>query len=305
MPTRKMALGKGLDALFTGAELPVSSVNNDDGTERVQLLRLSYIEPRKDQPRKVFDKESLAELADSIMKHGILQPIIVRKSGDVYEIIAGERRWRAAKIAGLSEIPAIVRETSDLNAAEIALIENLQREDLGPVEEAMGYKYLADNYNLTQEDIARTVAKSRSLVANSMRLLSLPPEILEYVQQNRITSGHARAILSVDDEALQHTLAERIMKNELSVRETEKLAKSFAAGINQSEPPQDESAASLTNEDRYYLGLEEKMARSLGTKIHIDRSKTLGAQSGRLQIAYKDNAQLEALIRALCGEIFE
>ena len=215
MAARKSGLGSGLSSLFVDNALDIA-VNNGD----ISVVRLTHIEPKKTQPRKDFRKESLAELADSIAQHGIIQPIVVRKlPNGYYQIIAGERRWRAAKMAGLNEAPVVIKNVDELTAAEMSMVENLQREDLNPIEEAMGYKYLADQFNLTQEEISRQVAKSRAVVANALRLLSLPETVLKYIECGEITSGHARALLSLDDSEEQIKLADRIIKNNLSVRE--------------------------------------------------------------------------------------
>ena len=307
---RKTGLGSGLSSLFVDNALDVTMNSGD-----ISVMRISHIEPKKTQPRKDFRKEALAELADSIAKHGIIQPIVVKSlPSGYYQIIAGERRWRAAKMAGLDEVPVVIKNVDDLTAAEMTMIENLQREDLNPVEEAMGYKYLADNYSLTQEEISRQVAKSRSVVANSLRLLSLPDEVLKYIEDGDITSGHARAILSVDDSGEQLKLAEKIIKNNLSVRETEKIVKvikssSLAGDINDDNNNDtenintDKELEKIKKETELYLkDLQSKISGIFGKKITINTAKKDGAQSGKLEIEYKNNDELESIIKVLCGE---
>ena len=242
MAARKTGLGSGLSSLFVDNSLDMA-VNNGD----ISVLRITLIEPKKTQPRKDFKKESLAELADSISKHGIIQPIIVRSlPSGYYQIIAGERRWRAAKMAGLDEVPVVIKNVDDLTAAEMTMVENLQREDLNPIEEALGYKYLVDHYNLTQEEISRQVAKSRSVVTNALRLLSLPDEVLGYIEEGELTSGHARSLLSVDDPEEQLKIAQKIIKNNLSVRETEKIVRAI-------------KNSSLTGDIENYISLHRKL----------------------------------------------
>jgi len=218
---RKTGLGSGLESLFAdGQDLLTDNKNTS-------ILRITLIESKKTQPRKSFNKESLAELADSIARHGIIQPIVVRTlPSGFYQIIAGERRWRAAKMAGLDDVPVVIKNVDDLTAAEMTMIENLQREDLNPIEEAMGYRHLADRYDLTQEEISKKVAKSRSVIANALRLLSLPKEVIELIEKGDLSTGHARTLLSLDDPESQLRIAERIIKNNLNVRDTEKLVRS-------------------------------------------------------------------------------
>jgi len=295
MSAKKLALGRGLDALFADAALTnvVDNFCSSPQNGVVRAIRLSYIEPRSDQPRKTFDKESLSQLADSILSHGVLQPVIVREiGGGSFQLIAGERRWRAAKIAGLDEIPAIIKDSGDLEAAEMTLIENLQREDLNPVEEAFGYKYLADSYGLKQEEIAAKVSKSRPAVANSLRLLALSPEILSFVAGGDLSSGHARALLSLENPERQFELAEQIIKNSLSVREAERLVKLAR------ETPEDRAKPSLSMEDRHYINLQEKISAAIGVTAKIERS----GSGGFLKLSYKNSDQLEELTKLLCKE---
>ena len=223
MAAKKGGLGRGLSSLF--------EETTSAGGESTTTLRIADISPDREQPRKTFDDEALAELAASIEKHGVLQPIVVRPVPvGGYKIVAGERRWRAARLAGLKDIPAVVREISDAEAMELALIENLQREDLDPVEEALGYRQLMEKCNYTQETAAKTIGKSRSAVANSLRLLKLPPEALEFLRKGVLTAGHAKAILGIEDPTLQLEAAKRIAKTGMSVREAEALCRRLAKG---------------------------------------------------------------------------
>lgn len=212
-----MALGNGLDALFE---------DNSAQSKDVQTLRMSEIEPNKGQPRKAFDENNIRELAESIREHGLIQPIIVRPmpNGITYQIIAGERRWRACRVLGLSEVPVIIREMDDREASQLAIIENVQREDLNPVEEAIAYRELIDNYGMTQETLAKAMGKSRPYISNSMRLLSLPDEALNLLRDGEITTGHAKALMAIEDDEKLMTALEEVVSGKLSVRDTEKLA---------------------------------------------------------------------------------
>lgn len=310
---RKTGLGSGLSSLFVDNALDISVSGGD-----VSVLRVAHIEPKKSQPRKDFKKEALAELADSIAKHGIIQPIVVRSlPNGYYQIIAGERRWRAAKMAGLDEVPVVIKNVDDLAAAEMTMVENLQREDLNPIEEAMGYKHLVDFYNLTQEEISRKVAKSRAVVANALRLLSLPEEVLKYIEDGEISAGHARAILSVDDPEEQIKLAEKIIATGLSVREVEKIVRVMkekdAAAISDESSEASDITAEVSQtakkiEEMYLKDLQEKLTDIFGRKVIINSANNKnGAQSGRLEIEYKTSDELEAIIKVLCGgnNIFE
>lgn len=236
----KKGLGKGLGAIFgedvikesqeetARARAKAAAGEKDEEKGRELMVKLALIEPNRDQPRKDFNEEQLGELAESIKRYGVLQPLLVQKKGSFYEIIAGERRWRAAKIAGLKEIPVVLREYSKQESMEIALIENVQREDLNPIEEALAYQQLVKEFNLTQEEIAARVAKNRATITNSMRLLKLDEQIQEMLIQNMISSGHARALLSLDDKGQQLKAAKLILDGRLSVRETERLVKRLA-----------------------------------------------------------------------------
>ena len=264
-----------------------------------ESLRLADIEPRRDQPRKTFEREPLEALADSIATYGVLQPIIVRENTDfgTYEIIAGERRWRAAKMAGLTEIPAVIFDGDDLRAAQVALIENIQREDLNPVEEALGYGALIEKFNLTQEQVAKQVGKSRVAVTNMLRLLDLPDEVLEMLKAGEITAGHAKALLGLDDDEKTVELAKRVVDRGLSVRDVE------AAVKRANEVKFEEEEEKVHPQIKVYMKeLERKAMSSLGRKVRISRS----SKKKIVELSYSDDADLEALLLALCGnEIFE
>ena len=258
-------------------------------------LRISDIEPRRDQPRKTFEREALELLADSIATYGVLQPIIVRENADVmgtYEIIAGERRWRAAKMAGLSEIPAVVFDGDELKAAQVALIENIQREDLNPVEEAMGYGALIDKFGLTQDQVAKQVGKSRSAVANMLRLLDLPDEVLEMLRVGDLSAGHARALLALESEESMIEIAGRIVANDLSVRDVEALVKRINSP---SEPKEDNVHPQIKV---HMKELERRAMSTLGRKVRISRS----SRKKVVELTYDNDEDLEALLLSLCGE---
>ncbi len=224
MSVKKRGLGKGLSALIPDEPI-IDIVDVDSSDEKIKLIDISLVQPNKEQPRRDFDKDSLNELVDSIKKHGILQPIIVRKLDEGYEIVAGERRWRAAREAGLNTVPALVKELNQVEMSQIALIENIQREDLNSIEEAIAYRNLSEKYKLTQDEISQAVGKSRSYIANIMRLLKLDDEIIKLISEGIITSGHGRTLLSVEDRDVRLQASQTIVENSLSVRETEKLVK--------------------------------------------------------------------------------
>ena len=270
---------------------------SDNNVEKgsTQTVRIADIEPRKDQPRKQFDRESLETLADSIATYGVLQPIIVRENEDVpgtYEIIAGERRWRASKMAGLSEIPAVVFDGDELRAAQVALIENIQREDLNPVEEAFAYGALIEKYGLTQEQVAKQVGRSRSAVANTLRLLDLPDEVLDMLKAGDLSAGHARALLALDSEETMIELANRILSKEMSVREVEAAVKRI---LSRSEEEEEEKVHPQIKV--HMRELERRAMSTLGRKVRISRS----TKKKVVELTYDDDADLEALLTALCG----
>ena len=256
--------------------------------EQVQIVKLTKVEPSREQPRKQFDADALQELAESIKQFGVLQPLLVQKKEDYYEIIAGERRWRASKLAGLKEVPVIVKEFTEQEAVEISLIENIQREDLNPVEEAMAYKRLIDEFHLKQDEIAERVGKSRTAVTNAMRLLKLSEKVQQMLIDEMITAGHARAILAISDKEKQESVAMKVFDEKLSVRETEALVKRML------EPPKTEKKSKFSSaEDAIYESLEEKMKSIMGTRVQIHRKKN---DKGKIEIEYYSKDELERII---------
>lgn len=268
-----------------------------DRSNAATTLRIAEVEPRRDQPRKTFTQESLEQLADSIGQFGVLQPIIVRESQllqGTYEIIAGERRWRAAKMAGLSEIPAVILEGDDLKAAQVAVIENVQREDLNPLEEALAYDALIDRFGLTQDQVAKQVGKSRSAVTNMLRLLELPDDVLELLRNGDLTTGHARALLGLKDEEKMLSLAQKIVEKELSVRDVERTVR-----LMNYEPSEvEEEEIELTQRKAYMRDLEHRAVTVLGRKVRILKT----AKKKVVELAYSDDDDLETLLKAICGE---
>ncbi len=288
MAVRKSGLGKGLDSLIPDHHLEEISETENQG---VVSVKISKVEPNREQPRKQFDEDSLLELSESIKQFGVLQPLLVLNKNDYYEIIAGERRWRAAKIAGMKEIPVIIKDYSEQEIVEISLIENIQREDLNPIEEAMAYKRLLEDFHLKQDEIAEKVAKSRTAVTNSLRLLKLDEKVQEMLVDEMLTTGHARALLAITDTREQLELANRIFEEKLSVRETEKLIKNL---LN---PKKKEEVRSDSAEDAIYEKLEDKMKGIIGTKVTINRKKK---NKGKIEIEYYSQEELERII-----EMFE
>lgn len=284
--SKKKGLGRGMDSIFLD--------NSPDETDKISTLRISEIEPRKSQPRKYFDVESLSQLADSIAANGIIQPIVVREaeSSGYYQIIAGERRWRAAKQAGLSEVPVIILDADDKKAAEYALIENIQREDLNPLEEAAGLKSLIEDYLMTQEEVAKEVGKSRTAVTNSLRLLELPNEVKDMIESGLISAGHGRALLGLNDKSKITDAAQKTVFGELSVRSTEELVRTMNA------EPQTQAKKNEV-EESYYRSLEEKVSSALGCKVKINR----GLRRRSITVSYKTTDQLETLINKLTAKL--
>ena len=292
MAKKNSGLGRGLDAIFLDNSI---DEEKEVGEGKISTLKLSQIDPKSDQPRKYFDKEALEQLANSILENGLLQPILVRAYGDGrYQIIAGERRFRASKLAGLSEIPVIVLEKDDKKTAEIALIENVQREDLNPIEEAMGYKALADDYGMTQEELAEKVGKSRSAIANSMRLLDLPDEIITLVASKELSAGHARTLLGVKDRDNMILLAQHVVENDLSVRVLEEEVKRI--NKPKKEEPDEEPIPVVD----YFRELEIKIQSHLGRKVKIDGK----GRKKSITLTYEDNEDLDEILKLLCGEDF-
>lgn len=274
-------LGKGLNAIFIEND---SEDNNGSVT-----LKISEIEPNRSQPRKEFDEKALSELAESISKHGLLQPLLVRPLPlGGYQIVAGERRYRACRMAGITEVPVIIRELGDTETMEIALIENLQREDLTPIEEALGYQVLIDEHGFSQEEVAQSVGKSRPAITNALRLLKLPQSILDLVSDGKISAGHARALLTLEDEKLMQELLEEIIKKDLSVRQVEKICK---------QKPKPEKEETPEKKPSFYSMVELALNESLGRKIKVSKNK--GKQGGILQIEFYSDEELTELSNKL------
>ena len=290
---KKSGLGRGIDSIFLDNEFEDKEKNG------VSTLRLSQIDPTPGQPRKTFDQEALAQLADSIAAHGVLQPILVREVGpERYAIVAGERRWRAAKLAGQSEIPVIITDMDERTAAEVALIENIQREDLNPIEEAEGYRTLSEEYGMTQEEIASRVGKSRSAIANTLRLLALPTEIRASVVSGALSEGHARALLGLLDQRAMLPLAEKAIINGYSVREVEEEVRRANRLYGKSETEEEEAAAPLRID--YVKELERKMTSHLGRRVKVSAK---GAKKS-VTLFFEDNDDLEELLKQICGQGF-
>lgn len=288
MAIANRGLGKGLDSIFS---------ENTEEEKGVTMLRLADIEPRKGQPRKVFEPEALSQLADSIAANGVIQPIIVRKAkGGFYEIIAGERRWRASKMAGLTEVPVVIMDTDDRKTAELSLIENIQRENLNPVEEANAYKILLQNFDLTQETLAKRVGKSRSAITNSMRLLELPPEVLNMLSEGEISAGHARAILGLVDKSETIDVAETVEEKGLSVRATEELVRKVNAASTAK--PAVEIVTADEGEVNYLSELEKELRKKFGRKVKI----FCGKKAKRIEIEFSDDKDLQALLAQIGGD---
>ncbi len=278
MAEKKRGLGRGLDTIFVD-----NAVDNGNATV---VLKLNDIEPNKEQPRRVFNEDALSELAQSISEHGVIQPLLVRPLADgSYQLVAGERRWRAARMAGLSEVPVVVREMSDSDAMALALIENLQREDLNPVEEALGLKKLMDELAITQDEAAQRVGKSRPAVANALRLLKLPAEVLDLVSAGELSAGHARTLVPLDESALQIGTAKEVIRQGLSVRQTEKL-------VGELTKPKKERSAKPKKRDTFIEEAELALARQLGRKVAVRG----GEKGGKLEIEFFSKEDLTKLL---------
>lgn len=305
MAGKKSGLGRGLDALFPEktvqskpktvktvkeekkVAVDTKKFSQQETSNGERMMKISMIEPNREQPRKKFDEDALQELSESIKQYGILQPLLVSDKKDYYEIVAGERRWRAAKMAGLKEVPVVVKEFSTQEIVEISLIENIQREDLNPVEEAMAYKRLIDEFHLKQDEIAERVSKSRTAVTNSMRLLKLDSRVQQMMVDEMISAGHARAILTISDPEQQYNAAMKVFDEKLSVRETEKLVKSILT------PTKKKPVVSNPTEDAIYESLEEKMKGITGTRVFIHRKKN---NKGKIEIEYYSRDDLDRII---------
>lgn len=284
MAGKKPALGRGLDAIL---------IDNEEQKEEngVRMVRLSEVEPNPDQPRKVFDTEPLEALAESISQHGVIQPVVVRPKDGMYMIVTGERRWRAARMAGLSEIPVIIIEADDKKAAELALVENIQRKDLNPVEEARGYAALIDEFSYTQEEIAKKIGRSRSAVTNSLRLLDLPPKALDYLASGELSEGHAKVLLSLKDSEKIENAAETVVSKGLSVRDTEKLVK-FLLSVKE------EEEIKVVHDVDHTKALERKVQSIIGHTVKIVQN----GKKSSINIGFSDNDDLENILSLLCGD---
>lgn len=301
-PMKRNGLGKGLDSLIpnknasntksnvkntvkSGSATKISEAKAEDNKTGEVLVKINKIEPNRQQPRKAFEEDSLLELADSIKQFGVLQPLLVQKKKDYYEIIAGERRWRAAKLAGVKEVPVIIKEYTNQEIVEISLIENIQRENLNPIEEAMAFKRLLEEFDLKQDEVAERVSKSRTAVTNSMRLLKLSDKVQQMIVDDMISTGHARALLAIDDKEQQYTLAMKIFDEKLSVRETEKMVKALKNTKKQPEKVEKEHLF-------VYDDIVEKMKGVMGTKVKINQ-KSNG--KGKIEIEYYSPEELERI----------
>jgi ParB family transcriptional regulator, chromosome partitioning protein len=282
---KKFGLGKGLGALIPEESLEEKNSNKENG---INVISINLIKANIDQPRKNFDEEKIIQLSESIKEHGIIQPIILKKEGETYNIVAGERRWRAAKIAGIKEIPAIIMDLSDKEILEISLIENIQRQDLNPIEESIAYKKLIDEFNLTQEQLSNRIGKSRTSITNCLRLLNLDKRVQEYLIDGVITEGHGRAILSIEDKELQYKLAQSIIDEGLSVRETEKLIKNI---ITEKKSLQPETKA----KNPYYIDIKDKLENLFGTKVLLMDKKN----KGKIEIEYYSKEDLQRILDIL------
>ena len=290
----KRGLGKGLDAMIpipesSAPDRAAAGKSDDKGAETI--VRITQIEPNREQPRKNFDEDALQELSDSIKQFGLLQPILVQDRKTYYEIIAGERRWRAAKLAGLKEVPVIIRDYTDQEIVEISLIENIQREDLNPIEEAQAYKRLLTEFNLKQDEVAERVSKSRTAVTNSMRLLKLCDEVQQMIIDDMLSTGHARALISIEDPEQQYMIAQKIFDEKLSVRDVEKLVKNLNKPEKTKKESPDDNGLNIVYQD-----VAEKLKQSLGTKVEISSK---GNGSGKIEIEFYNHDDLDRIIDLL------
>ncbi len=292
MATKKNGLGKGLDSLIVNKQVTSSAKKDDEGKgESGIMVNINKVEPNREQPRKYFDEDALMELSDSIKQFGVLSPLLVQKKDDYYEIIAGERRWRAAKMAGLKEVPVIIRDLTEQEIVEISLIENIQREDLNPIEEALAYKKLLNEFNLKQDEVAERVSKSRTAVTNSMRLLKLDERVQQMIIDDMISTGHARAILGITDKDKQYEFAQRIFDEKLSVRDVEKEMKRMQ---NEKKKEKEEDKNSIDPKlEVIYTDLEEKMKNIFGTKVSINAKDN---KKGKIEIEYYSQDELDRII---------
>lgn len=285
----KKGLGKGLDSLITDKVSKPVKPKSNHAADAV-MIDINKVEPNREQPRKKFDEDALIELSESIKQFGILQPLLCQEMDDYYEIVAGERRWRAAKLAGIKEVPVIIKKLTNQQIMEISLIENIQREDLNPIEEALAYKRLLEEFKLKQDEVAERVSKSRTAVTNTMRLLKLDEKVQQMVIDEMLTTGHARALISIEDRDLQFQMANQIFDNKLSVRETEKLVRKLG------EEKEETTKTKEPDVEIIYRDLEEKVKEILGTKVQISHKKN---NSGKIEIEYYSNEELERIIELL------
>ena len=285
----KKGLGKGLDSLITDKVSKPVKPKSEQAADAV-MIDIKKVEPNREQPRKKFDEDALIELSESIKQFGVLQPLLCQERDDYYEIIAGERRWRAAKIAGIKEVPVIIKKLSEQEIMEISLIENLQREDLNPIEEALAYKRLIDEFKLKQDEVAERVSKSRTAVTNAMRLLKLNEKVQQMVIDEMLTTGHARALLGIEDQDIQYVLAQQIFDQKLSVRDTEKLVKSMQ---NEKKGKKKEPEKLDSKLLAIYSDLEEQMKKIMGTKVLINSKNS---NSGKIEIEYYSQDELDRII---------
>lgn len=291
MAVKRNGLGKGLDSLIPDKKETIDEKKEGSVSETGEkLVKINEVEPNRGQPRKDFDEDALLELSDSIKQFGILQPLLVQKKKDYYEIIAGERRWRAAKLAGLKEVPVVIKDYTNQEVLEISLIENIQRENLNPIEEAMAYKKLLEEFSLKQDEVAERVSKSRTAVTNSMRLLKLSERVQQMIVDDMISTGHARALLAIDDEEQQYILANKIFDEKLSVRETEKLIKTLK------NPKKDIVKKKKPENTFIYQNLEEKMKSAVGTKVSINQKNN---GKGKIEIEYYSQEELERIFELI------
>jgi ParB family chromosome partitioning protein len=286
---KKKALGRGLDAILVDTHMADSTDNNG-----VTMVRISDVEPNAAQPRKAFDASELEALSESISLYGMIQPITVRMIGRMYQIVTGERRWRAARMAGLSEVPVIVITADDKKAAELALVENIQRSDLNPIEEALGFAALIEEHGLTQEEAAKRIGKSRSAVTNSLRLLSLPDSVRKMIETGELSAGHAKVLLGISDAGTLEKAAIQVVTRDLSVRETEKLVKALE------EAKEAKEEETVSHDVDHTRALELLVQKTLGRRIKINEK----GKNRAITIGYSDNEDLEKLLKLLCGESF-
>ncbi|MDE8733169.1 ParB/RepB/Spo0J family partition protein [Eubacteriales bacterium DFI.9.88] len=289
---KNRGLGKGLDALFSTSEIDTKKINSEKADEiraqGIEFIDINNIKPNENQPRKVFDDVKLQELANSIKEHGLIQPVILRQAKKGYEIVAGERRWRACRKAGLKEIPCMIKELTDEQNMLVAIIENMQREDLNPIEEAEGLNQMISSFGMTQEEVSKSVGKSRPYITNSLRLLKLPQEVRNMVSQGKLTTGHARAIAGIGDRERQIQLAEYVIKEELSVREVERLIKEQHSSKKKNPRRKAEKSADVKR-------VEEDLKHIMGTKVSLNQS----GRKGKIEIEYYSRDELERLIELL------